>query len=173
MTKRSPINEYDTSMSFPPSLQLEKDTLWNPQVFRENFWKFFMTDRQSAERLAIDDLEHSEAFCIREAAFQCQTAGKRASTPRRPYHQHSLGPLLIVSPTFHAICVIVTLRAHPPEKAGDVGLMADLMKDLDDPEMMKEVEKLMKVKMLWKDDQTLQSWSFFFKHIKSLVCVGR
>ena len=29
--------------------------------------------------------------------------------------------------------------------AGDVGLMADLLKDLEDPETLKEVEKLMKV----------------------------
>lgn len=29
--------------------------------------------------------------------------------------------------------------------AGDVGLLQDLLKDLDDPETLKEVEKLMKV----------------------------
>lgn len=30
-------------------------------------------------------------------------------------------------------------------EAGDIGLMTDLMKDLENPEIMKEVEKLMKV----------------------------
>lgn len=32
-----------------------------------------------------------------------------------------------------------------PNTAGDVGLMNDLLKDLEDPETLKEVEKLMKV----------------------------
>ena len=41
----------------------------------------------------------------------------------------------------------VCLCAFPPPlpAAGDVGLMADLLKDLEDPETLKEVEKLMKV----------------------------
>lgn len=34
----------------------------------------------------------------------------------------------------------------PPPEAGDVGLMNDLLKDLEDPETLKEVEKLMKVR---------------------------
>lgn len=36
----------------------------------------------------------------------------------------------------------------PPPAAGDVGLMADLLKDLEDPETLKEVEKLMNVILL-------------------------
>lgn len=32
--------------------------------------------------------------------------------------------------------------------AGDVGLMADLLKDLEDPETLKEVEKLMNVRVV-------------------------
>lgn len=43
------------------------------------------------------------------------------------------------------------VRLHPPSRrcvwqAGDVGLLQDLLKDLEDPETLKEVEALMKVR---------------------------
>ena len=41
-------------------------------------------------------------------------------------------------------CLFVCV-SPPLPAAGDVGLMADLLKDLEDPETLKEVEKLMKV----------------------------
>lgn len=44
------------------------------------------------------------------------------------------------------MCVVCTSPPpSPTPAAGDVGLMADLLKDLEDPETLKEVEKLMKV----------------------------
>lgn len=42
-------------------------------------------------------------------------------------------------------------RAGFRQVAGDVGLMADLLKDLEDPETLKEVEKLMKDKNFKKE----------------------
>lgn len=72
------------------------------------------------------ELRHGFTF----AAWSCCCAGVTSRTPHFP------------DVFFPVDCLLL----FPTPAAGDIGLMNDLLKDLEDPETLKEVEKLMKVR---------------------------